>query len=86
MRRWNGWGDDSNSYPVKPAAREFIERMLGPGTSLPEAALDSVLSQVPPSRLPEHPLVNVTALERVRHARGQSLPDWLAMRSGEFGV
>ena len=22
----------------------------------------------------------------MRHARGQSLPDWLAMRSGEFGV
>ena len=86
MRRWNGWGDDSNSYPVKPAAREFIERMLGPGASLPEASLDSVLAQVPPSRLPEHPLVSTDALERVRHARGQSLPDWLAMRSGEFGV
>ena len=86
MRRWNGWGDDSNSYPVKPAARAFIERMLGPGTSLPEASLDRVLSRVPPARLPEHPLVNATALERVRHARGQSLPDWLAMRSGEFGV
>ena len=23
---------------------------------------------------------------RVRHARGQSLPDWLAMRSGDFGL
>src|SRR5690606_38319427 len=47
---------------------------------------EQVLAQVPPSRLPPHPLVDTAADIRVRHARGQSLPDWLAMRSGEFQV
>lgn len=85
MRRWNGWGDDAISYPVKPAARRFIEQKLGVAKSLPEASLASVIARVPPSRLPEHPLVTIDAEVRLRHARGQSLPDWLAMRSGEFG-
>jgi len=86
MRRWNGWGDDSKTYPVKPGAKQFIEQKLGLGRPLPEATLESVLSKVPPSRLPEHPLVSLDPEDRLRHARGQSLPDWLAMRSGEFGI
>ena len=86
MRRWNGWGDDSYSYPVKPEAKVFIEQLLGRAKPLPEASLASVLAKVPASRLPEHPLVSLAAEDRLRHARGQSLPDWLAMRSGEFGV
>lgn len=86
MRRWNGWGDERNSYPVKPAAARFIESRLGPARPLPEASLETVLAQVPDSRLPPHPLITVDAAERVRHARGQSLPDWLAMRSGQYGV
>ncbi len=40
---------------------------------------------MPATRLPTHPLIDTTAETRVRHARGQSLPDWLAMRSGQFG-
>jgi alkyldihydroxyacetonephosphate synthase len=35
------------------------------------------------SRLTEHSLVNTDALHRVIHARGQSLPDLIAMRSGQ---
>src|SRR5690606_16706059 len=48
--------------------------------------LASVLARVPASRLAAHPLVVTAAEDRVRHARGQSLPDWLAMRAGDFGV
>ena len=35
-----------------------------------------------------HPtaLYSLDAEDRLRHARGQSLPDWLALRSGEFGT
>lgn len=64
----------------------FLAARVGAGRCLPDADLASVLAQVPASRLAAHPLVVTTAEDRVRHARGQSLPDWLAMRGGDFGV
>lgn len=85
MRRWNGWGDDSSSYAVQPNARQFIVDKLGHGQCLPEASLAEVIARVPASRLAEHPLLDLDPEQRVRHARGQSLPDWLAMRSGQYG-
>lgn len=86
MRRWNGWGDDKNDFPLKKSAHEFLSERLGQGAPLPDASLESVVAQVPASRLPDHPLISTDAETRVRHARGQSLPDWLAMRSGNFGI
>lgn len=86
MRRWNGWGDEANNYPMPPGGEAFLESRIGKGRVLSDATLDSVLSAVPESRLPEHPLIDRSPEARVRHSRGQSLPDWLAMRSGAFGV
>ena len=86
MRRWNGWGDDANHYPMPAGGEAFLSARLGPGRLLPDAALESVVEQVPESRLPEHRLIDRSAETRIRHARGQSLPDWLAMRSGKFEV
>ncbi len=82
MRRWNGWGDSANDYPLKPAGAAFLEARLGAGQRLADADLDQVLASVPASRLAHHPLVDTAPETRVRHARGQSLADWLAMRSG----
>ncbi len=82
MRRWNGWGDDGVRYPLPGSAIRFLEQRLGAGTRPREAALPEVAARVRSSRLPAHPLVTTDAVERVRHARGQSLPDWLALRSG----
>src|SRR6185312_8982821 len=48
-----------------------------------DVTLAQVVKQVPDSRLSEHPLVTTDAAERVRHARGQSLGDWIALRSGQ---
>lgn len=86
MRRWNGWGDEANEFPLKPEGLAFVQARLGEARPLRDATLEEVLARVPPSRLPQHPLIFTDADTRVRHARGQSLPDWLAMRSGEFGV
>lgn len=88
MKRWNGWGDDDNAldYALNDAALAFLRERLGPGNILPDATLEDVLAKVPPSRLPAHDLYSIDPEERLRHARGQSLPDWLALRSGEFGV
>jgi len=82
MRRWNGWGDDGTTYPVPDGAVEKLARWVGPGTPPDDATLADVTARVPPTRLPEHPLVDRERLGRARHARGQSLPDWVALRSG----
>ncbi len=84
MRQWNSWGDSRVSMAIHANARVFLEELLGPGTPLNDATLADVIATVPPSRLPEHPLIDTSPEIRVRHARGQSLPDWLAMRSGRF--
>ncbi|NNM50770.1 MAG: FAD-binding oxidoreductase [Pseudomonadales bacterium] len=86
MRKWNGWGDEANSFPATQEAKDFLQAQLGQAEPLRDASLEEVLSRVPPSRLEPHPGVQTGAEIRVRHARGQSLPDWLAMRSGEIGV
>lgn len=86
MRRWNGWGDDSVRYPLSASAGTFLSGRLGAGTPSKDAAFKDVVATVPASRLPTHPLVTTDAAERARHARGQSLPDWIALRSGRIGV
>lgn len=86
MRRWNGWGDETNRYPVPHSVLELIKRLLGPGTPPRDASLAEVVAAVPRSRLPAPPAFSVDPEERLRHARGQSFPDLLALRSGQIGV
>lgn len=86
MRKWNGWGDDATEFPANEGVQAFLKQLLGPAAPLPDVALATVLAGVPPSRLPAHPLVSTAPEIRLRHARGQSLPDWLAVRSGEIGL
>jgi alkyldihydroxyacetonephosphate synthase len=84
LRRWNGWGDDTITYPLHEEPLHFLEALVGPGTPPHDAELAPVLLAVPRSRLPAHRLVSTEPLERLRHARGHSLPDWLALRSGQI--
>lgn len=86
MRRWNGWGDETVTYSLPPSAACFLENILGPGTPPQDVTLPDVLRGVPRSRLPAHPLVMVDAEVRLSHACGQSLPDWVALRSGRIPV
>ena len=82
MKRWNGWGEESISYPLPPQAGDFLENLTGPGQPPNDITLGKVMAAVPPSRLPKHRLISTAPEDRVRHARGQSLPDWIAMRTG----
>ncbi len=84
MRRWNGWGDDSLSHPLPGGAVHYLERVVGKAIPPHDAALFDVVAAVPESRLPEHRLVDTRPETRLRHARGQSLPDWIALRSGRI--
>ncbi len=84
MRLWNGWGNENSELTMElnDGLRALLEALVGPGTSLNQATLKEVISKVPTSRLEDHPLIKTDPETRVRHARGQSLPDWLDMHSG----
>src|SRR5665648_317323 len=84
MRRWNGWGEESTCYPLPRSAQEYLEKQIGAGLSLEDASLIETLSRVPETRLPEHALISNLPTDRLLHARGQSLPDWIALRSGRI--
>lgn len=84
MRRWNGWADEGSHPTLPPEALRLLESETGAGEAHPDAALGDVVAAVPGSRLPDHPLISRDAEDRVRHARGQSLPDWIALRSGRL--
>ncbi len=86
MRRWNGWGEDTVDYPLTEAARQHLAAQVGEGLALADAERAAVLAAIPAARLPVHSLVTTAPAERLLHARGQSLPDWIALRSGRLGV
>jgi len=82
MRRWNGWGDDATTYPLPPSAARYLASILGESQALPDASFDQVLARVGAPRLASHPGITTDPAGRLKHARGQSLPDWVALRSG----
>ncbi|MBM4429876.1 MAG: FAD-binding oxidoreductase [Chloroflexi bacterium] len=84
MKRWNGWGDDTFTYPLPQSAAAFLQEAIGPATPPRDATLSEAVDTVPASRLPAHALVDTDATGRIAHARGQSLPDWIALRSGRI--
>ena len=82
MRRWNGWGDESVAYNLSSHAEEYLRERLGSGEPPRDVKLEEV--RTPPARLPKHPLVNQEKEARIRHSRGESFPDLVALRSGRI--
>jgi alkyldihydroxyacetonephosphate synthase len=85
MRRWNGWGDDTLDYPLNETALAFLAGRIGTSARTRDASLEQVLAAVPESRLGQAAVFDIGAETRVRHTRGQSFPDWLALRMGSIG-
>lgn len=83
MRRWNGWGDDTIIYELPEKAGSLLHQWMGHSHKPHDVTLADLLTAVPASKLPEHSLIHTDSEIRVRHARGQSLPDMLALRSGQ---
>ncbi|MBW6466057.1 MAG: FAD-binding oxidoreductase [Brevefilum sp.] len=82
MKRIQGWGNINTDYPVPAPAQAYLAQVVGkahPGHNIP---IDDLLEKVPASRLPKHPLITTETEERLRHARGQSLNDWVEMYDG----
>ncbi len=82
MRRWNGWGEATYDYPLPGHALDYLVGVVGVGTPQRDIALLELLPAIPVSQLPDHPLISVDRETRLLHACGQSLPDWVALRSG----
>jgi len=84
MRRWNGWGDEATHYPFPESAKHYLESKVGTGQAIPDITFDRALVEVPPSRLTPYTHLALDPAERLLHARGQSLPDWVALRYGRI--
>ena len=88
--RWNGWGNVSINKKVSPHGAKLIKSHIGKTKKLSSVSLQQVLKTVPKSRLPaaitKLATVSIDKEVRLRHARGQSFPDWIAMHSGAFEV
>lgn len=88
--RWNGWGNININKEVSAHGAKLIKSHIGKTKKLSSVSLQQVLKTVPKSRLPvamtELDTVSVDNEVRLRHARGQSFPDWIAMHGGDFEV
>jgi len=90
MRRWNGWGDESETAHLGAGPRRFLEQRLGSGSPPRDATLAEVVAAVPPCRLADGPTagdgipLDLDPETRVRRARGQSFPDLIALRAGRL--
>jgi alkyldihydroxyacetonephosphate synthase len=84
MRRWNGWGDEATTYPLPASAGRFLESKVGKGSSIPDVTFERALVAVPPSCLTPYTHLSLDPADRLYHARGQSLPDWIALRHGRI--
>ena len=83
MRRWNGWGDAATSMSLGEAALAMMTERLGPGRIEVDATRDSLVAQIPASRLQSaHPLIQTDADNRFSMALGESYADWIRKRFG----
>jgi len=79
MKRILGWGNTSTDYPVPEPARQYLEKVAGEPRNLKNITVDQLIEKIPASNLPPNPQVSTDPEDRLRHARGQSLNDWIDM-------
>lgn len=85
MRRWNGWGQETDESPLNEDARAFLRERVGESRPPRDATLEQALATVPPARVQVSSRYSTEPRDRLLHARGQSFPDWVAMHSGRMG-
>ncbi|MGM0453500.1 MAG: FAD-binding oxidoreductase [Thermodesulfobacteriota bacterium] len=87
MQRWNGWGDEAIEMALPPAAEALLENMVGKAAPPENIDRDEMIARVPEVKIPDPPeevaeLITTAAADRLDHAHGQSMPDWVGMRFG----
>jgi alkyldihydroxyacetonephosphate synthase len=82
-RRLGAWGFEGERYEPSPAMLEWLADRLGPAEPLPHADPASIAFPAP-RLLPVAGAASASfdPAERLRHARGQGLPDLLRLRAG----
>ena len=83
-RRWNGWGSPTVDVDLPGHAADLLRGLVGPGTPPHDATLHDVVAAAPASRLAPESGLSLDPDDRIRHARGQDLSDWIALRSGRL--
>ncbi len=84
MRRWDGWGFEDVDAHLGDAGRSFVATHVGDASPPSFASLADLVGAVPAPRVAAHDLLDTDPEARVRHARGQSLPDLLDLRFGRL--
>ena len=84
MRRWDGWGFEDIDAHLGTAGQSFVEAHVGAASPPSFATLADIVGAVPAARVAAHDLLDTDPEARVRHARGQSLPDLLDLRFGRL--
>jgi alkyldihydroxyacetonephosphate synthase len=85
MRSWNGWGEEGHDDTLNDSARAFLLQAVGPAQPTRDASLSEALAAAPAARIASGGLFDTGPELRLRHARGQSFPDWIALRFGRLG-
>jgi glycerol-3-phosphate dehydrogenase len=44
MKRWNGWGEEENIYPLPEVAAAYLASLIGEGSKIPLEPIDMGLS------------------------------------------
>lgn len=87
-RRWNGWGTTDVAVDLPGSIGSLLAQLVGLGTRPTDAGLADVVAAVPAARVTAADAaaldLSTDAEDRIRHACGQSLPDWIALRSGRL--
>jgi alkyldihydroxyacetonephosphate synthase len=84
MKRWNGWGDELTDFPLPDLAGEYLAKRFEDINLPPDASIEEVIEKVPESAFNNYNLIDIDPEIRLRHALGQSLPDWINLRSGRI--
>src|SRR5262245_36939385 len=84
MLRWNGYGEETITYPLSDSAKRYFSQILGSADSTPDVERSFVVVLPPCHFSNPHPLLLFNDEVRLRHARGQSFPDLVAKRFGQF--
>jgi len=82
MKRWNGWGDLSVNAELPEKGREILKGLIGERSPGEDISIHKILERVPASNIPSHNLISVNQETRLKHAHGQSMPDWIDLRCG----
>ncbi|MGA9398946.1 MAG: FAD-binding oxidoreductase [Anaerolineaceae bacterium] len=84
MKRWRGWGDDQKTYPLPESARPYLVEHVGQLCTYKDISQKELLKKVPNSHIKSDGQISTDPFERLIHARGQSVGDWIAMYSGRI--